>query len=99
MLPHHHVFSHTTLNCLGLYTTVAECPLPELRAVCIFGTKLCLCTLDHNQSLQPPFKGPLPEGTTDLAPLEHWDCDILEEEREKRFKAMVEEIKQACEAL
>jgi hypothetical protein len=33
------------------------------------------------------------------APEERWDCDILEEEGERRFKSMVEEIKQACAAL
>jgi hypothetical protein len=33
------------------------------------------------------------------APQESWDCDILKEEGEKRFKSMVEEIKQACAAL
>jgi hypothetical protein len=41
-----------------------------------------------------------PEGTTtDLAPEKYWDCDLLEEEGEKRFKAMIEEIKRGCAAL
>lgn len=78
---------------------LAKCPLPELHAVCIFGTKLCFCKMDRNQTMQPSFMDARPEGTTDLTPLKYWDCDILEEEGEKRFKAMVEEIKQACEAL
>ena len=91
-----HLFSHNP-NYLG--SILAECPLPELHAVCIFGTKVCFCKLDRNQDMQPSFTDARPEGTTDLAPLEYWDCDILEEEGEKRFKAMVEEIKQACEAL
>ena len=55
--------------------------------------------MDRNQTMQPSFMDARPEGTTDLTPLKYWDCDILEEEGEKRFKAMVEEIKQACEAL
>ena len=40
-----------------------------------------------------------PEGVMDLAPQEYWDCDILEEEGEKRFKSMIEEIKRGCAAL
>lgn len=79
--------------------SITECPLPELHAVCAFGTRLCFCKLDLNQSMQPSFMDAHPEGTTDLAPQKYWDCDILEEEGEKRFKTMVEEIKQACVAL
>jgi hypothetical protein len=36
---------------------------------------------------------------TGRAPPERWDCDILEEEGEKRFKSVIDEIKQACAAL
>jgi hypothetical protein len=31
--------------------------------------------------------------------MKRWDCDILEDEGEMRFKSVVEEIKQACAAL
>ncbi|KAF8269231.1 hypothetical protein EI94DRAFT_1725584 [Lactarius quietus] len=34
-----------------------------------------------------------------MAPQERGSRDILEEEGEKKFKSMVEEIKQACAAL
>jgi len=34
-----------------------------------------------------------------MVPEKRWDCDILQEEGGKRFKSMVEEIKQACAAL
>jgi hypothetical protein len=36
---------------------------------------------------------------TGRAPQERWDCDILKDDGEKRFKSMAEEIKQACAAL
>jgi hypothetical protein len=36
---------------------------------------------------------------TDTTPQERWDCDILEDEGETRFKSVVEEIKQACAVL
>ena len=58
--------------------------------------------MHHGQPIQPSF---IPDprqivfymkGT---APEKWWDCDILENEGAKRFKSMVEEIKQACAAL
>ncbi|KAN0138291.1 hypothetical protein V8E53_003754 [Lactarius tabidus] len=78
-----------------------ECTLPELHAISVFGTKLCFCKLDdRDQSMQPSFMDAHPEGTTtDLTPEQYWDCDIMEEEGEKRFKAVVEEIKRGCAAL
>jgi hypothetical protein len=33
----------------------------------------------------------------DTAPVERWDCDILDAEGEARLRAVVDEIKQACE--
>ena len=33
---------------------------------------------------------------TGRVPQERWDCDILEEEGENRFKSLAEEIKRAC---
>jgi hypothetical protein len=48
---------------------------------------------------EPSFLVTHPEGKTDLALQKYWDCDILEEEGEKRFKTMVQEIKQGCAAL
>jgi hypothetical protein len=57
----------------------------------------------HNAQPIQPLLIDDPEGATlrvtGMAPRERWDCDVLEEEGEKRFKSVVEEIKQACAAL
>jgi hypothetical protein len=58
--------------------------------------------MHRNQPIQPPFIRDPQSVTlrvTGTAPKERWDCDVLEEEGENRFKTMVEEIKQACAAL
>lgn len=47
----------------------------------------------------PPIYEPETLRVTGMAPQERWDCDILKEDGEKKFKSMVEEIKQACAAL
>jgi len=80
----------------------SDCPLPVLHAVSAFGTRLCFYRMHRDQTIQPSlssFIPRLPWGEIDSAPEEHWDCDIFEEEGGKRFKSMVEEIKQACAAL
>jgi hypothetical protein len=56
--------------------------------------------MHRDQPIQPSFiHDPNVHYLQGTAPQERWDCDILEEEGEKRFKSMVEEIKQACSAL
>jgi hypothetical protein len=40
-----------------------------------------------------------PERVNDVAPKEWWGHDILTQEGEEKFLAVVDEIKQACEAL
>lgn len=78
-----------------------ECPLPVLHAVSAFGTKLCFYKMHRDQPIQPSFI-PNPESVRDLkgtAPQKWWDCNVLQKEGEKRFKSMVEEIKQACATL
>jgi hypothetical protein len=84
---------------LTVSDSIAECPLPELHAVSAFGARLCFFRVDHNQSIQPSFVRTHSEGTTDLALQKYWECDFRQEEGEKRFKTIAEEIKQACVAL
>jgi hypothetical protein len=78
---------------------IAESPLYELPALSAFGTKLCFCKAKHNQFMEPFIEIDPKRTTEELVPQKFWDCDILEEEGLKRFKSMVEEIKQACAAL
>ena len=59
--------------------------------------------MHDDQPIHPPLIEVRPEHATlrvtGMTPQERWDCDVLEEEGEKRFKSMVEDIKQACAAL
>jgi hypothetical protein len=85
---------------LTAFDSIADCPLPVLHGVSAFGTKFCFYRMHRDQTIQPSLSSfiPLHPGWTRAAPQERWDCDIFEEEGEKRFKSMVEEIKQACAA-
>jgi hypothetical protein len=83
--------------------TIAYCSLPVLHGVSAFGTRLSFYKMhQEDQAVHPPLIYE-PESVslrvTGRAPQERWDCDILKEDGEKRFKSMVEEIKQACAAL
>ena len=56
--------------------------------------------MHRDQPIEPPFVAPLHQQLlTDTAPLEYWDCDIIEEGGEERFRSVVDEIRQACVTL
>ena len=78
--------------------SIDECPIPTLHAISAAGTALCFYRKHRNKATEPLVPG---HSTleTDCAPRERWDCDILEDEGEQRFKAVVEEIKRACAQL
>lgn len=40
-----------------------------------------------------------PEFTTDVAPQEQWDCDVLEDGGEQRLRALTTQVMEACERL
>ena len=60
------------------------------------GTQLCFYERPRSGPTSPPRFPPDSELETDTAPEARWDCNILEEEGEQRFKRMVDEIKQGC---
>jgi hypothetical protein len=78
---------------------VAICPLPTLHAVSAIGTKLCFYTAQVGRGITPRKIVADDEFTTDTAPVERWDCDVLEEWGAARLKAVVHEIHQACAQL
>jgi hypothetical protein len=67
-------------------------PLPVLHAVSAFGTRLCFYKMCRDQPIEPRFIPVRPElrFDTSTTPQERWDCDILEDEGEMRFKSVVE---------
>ncbi|KAI9566177.1 hypothetical protein HD554DRAFT_2174636 [Boletus coccyginus] len=81
-------------------------PVPILHGVSAFGTRLCFYRLDTSTIndaagiLILPTGIPRPDRPTrmsDTAPMERWDCDVLEAEGETRLRAVVDLIKAACE--
>ncbi|KAF8506278.1 hypothetical protein BU17DRAFT_71342 [Hysterangium stoloniferum] len=77
----------------------ADCPLPVFHVVSAMGTQLCFYRKPRNEPVVPPFIPADRVLMTDTVPRACWNCDILEEEGEQRFRAVVGEIKQACAAL
>ena len=65
------------------------------------GTQLCfyhLDTTDVEADFIPLYN--IPQHRTrvnDTAPIQRWDCDVLDAEGEARFRAVVDSIMVACE--
>lgn len=78
--------------------TVDYGALPVLHGISAMGTRLCFYKLINNKIDPPSIQADL-NRVIDMAPQERWDCDILESEGERRFQAVVEEIKEACAKL
>ena len=76
-----------------------SCPLDTLNGVSAFGTRLAFYAYDKQTAILPKRISPDPERETDVAPLDHWDCDILEDEGGQRFQDLVAEIKTKCDQL
>ncbi|KAI0256297.1 hypothetical protein BJV78DRAFT_1117960 [Lactifluus subvellereus] len=77
-----------------------ECPIPTLHAVSAMGTRLCfyhLDTIDVAADIIPLGIPRHPTRVNDTAPMERWDCDVLDAEGEARLRAVVDSIKTACE--
>ncbi|KAI9464036.1 hypothetical protein BJY52DRAFT_1251206 [Lactarius psammicola] len=75
------------------------CPLDTLSGVSAFGTQLSFYTYDKQTRILPARISPHPHMETDTAPLNHWDCNILEDEGAQRFQDLVAEIKRKCDRL
>ncbi|KAH8997036.1 hypothetical protein EDB86DRAFT_968252 [Lactarius hatsudake] len=74
------------------------CPLEILNGVSAFGTQLSFYTYDKQTRMIIPARIS-PHMETDAAPLDRWDCDLLEDEGAQRFQNLVAEIKIKCDQL
>jgi hypothetical protein len=80
-------------------------PLPVLYGISAIGTKLCFYEFAKvprrltPRRLTPQRIPSDPEFTTDVAPRERWDCDVLEANGEQRLRALTAQITEACERL
>jgi len=75
------------------------CPLDTLNGMSDFGTQLSFYTYDKETRILPAHIHPHPELEIDTAPLNRWDCNILEDEGAQRFQDLIAEIKSKCEQL
>lgn len=79
---------------------VGDLRIPVLHGVSAYGTKLAFYKYTKNVNvLEPRRITPDPELLTDTAPQHWWDCDILEADGAKKFREVVENVKEMCEAI
>lgn len=72
---------------------VDQCPLLRLHAVWAFRTRLCFYTAERGQ---PIVSRIIPSRKNDTAPINRWDCDILDAVGTARLEAAAEEIQADC---
>jgi len=75
------------------------CPLDILNGVSAFGTLLSFYSYDKQTRILPGLVSPHPHMETDSAPLNCWDCDILEDEGAQWFQDLIAEIKRKCDQI
>jgi hypothetical protein len=78
-------------KCMG--DLAPSSPLETLNSVSTFGTCLAFCTYDKQTHIPPNCIFLDPERETNTTPLDHWDCDILEDEGSQQFQDLVAKIK------
>jgi hypothetical protein len=76
-----------------------NCPLDTLNGVSAFGTRLAFYAYDKQTPILPRLISLDLQWDTDTAPLDRWDCDILEDEGGQRFQELVADIKTKCDQL
>jgi hypothetical protein len=71
--------------------------IPHLYGISAFGTRLAFYEYDKTKLTLTPEQihahGSL---LTDAAPANRWDCDILQPQGVKKFKDVVEKVKEMC---
>lgn len=74
--------------------------MPVFHGVSAMGTRLCFYSKFHDEdAVYPPQISVTPETTDAAPPPERWNCDILEDEGEERFRCVVGAIKRAVASL
>ena len=75
----------------------AVCPLDTLYGLSAFGTQLSFYTYDKQTRILPTRIPAHQDMETDAAPLNRWDCNILEDEGAQLLQDLVAEIKRKCD--
>lgn len=80
------------LQSLGRQLTI-----PVLHGISAFGTCLCFYTYHtRSQEVTPAGIPAHPTLVSDVAPVNRWNCDVLQADGVERLKKVVEEVKQMC---
>lgn len=75
-------------------------PIPTLHGVCAFGTRLCFYRYNKaTGNLEPPQIHQDGTHSKDTAPLDQWNCDLLDDKGEARFRAIVAEVQEMGDTL
>ncbi|KAH8987462.1 hypothetical protein EDB92DRAFT_1936077 [Lactarius akahatsu] len=73
---------------------------PRLPGVSAFGTRMAFYEyVVANNRVTPGAIPPDPNILNDLAPIERWNCDLLEDEGINRIRQVVQDVKAMCQAL
>ncbi|KAG2035015.1 hypothetical protein BDR03DRAFT_1093411 [Suillus americanus] len=78
---------------------IDACPLPVLRGVSAFGTKLCFYSITKAGLISPEYILASPKYVTDIAPVGRWNYDILAAEGEAELRRIVQVITTECAQL
>jgi hypothetical protein len=74
--------------------------LPTLHGISAFGTRLSFYEYDKETcTLQPELIQSDLAILTDVAPIDRWDCDVLQQEGANRLRDVAEKIKEMCARL
>lgn len=71
--------------------------IPTLHGISAFGTRLSF--YEYNAAtcmLRPEVIRSDPSYLSDVAPIGHWDCDVLQHEGADRLKSVAEKVKEMC---
>ncbi|KAK6993020.1 hypothetical protein R3P38DRAFT_3079510, partial [Favolaschia claudopus] len=85
---------------LRLGDLIDACPLPVLRGISAFGTKLCFYSITKDGLISPEYiPAASPLYVTDTARVGRWNHDILAAEGEAEFRRIVQAIITECAQL
>jgi hypothetical protein len=71
--------------------------IPTLHGISAFGTRLSFYEYDHvSHVLRPEVIQADPAYFVDVAPINRWDYDVLQQEGADRLKGVVEKVKEMC---
>jgi hypothetical protein len=73
---------------------------PRLPDISAFGTRMAFYEyVVANNRVTPRAITPDPDFLNDVAPVEQWNCNLLEDKGNNRMRQVVQDVKAVCQAL